>query len=660
MCGIAGIINFNGPEDKEPLLRRMIGIMRHRGPDAAGIYMDEKAGLAHSRLSILDLLGGDQPIHNEDKTIWIVFNGEIFNYPELRDSLSSKGHRFYTQTDTEVLVHLFEEKGVDMFSDLNGQFALAIWDTKQNKLILARDRVGIRPLFYYQNNGRFVFGSEIKSLFVDRDIPCDINSVVLAQIFTAWTPMDSGTPFKCIHQICPGHYGVVSKNGVVSNPYWDLNFNQAMDREKEISEWTEELYSLILESTRIRLRADVPVGAYLSGGIDSTYISSLVKQHFNNRLSTFSVRFTDNQFDETLFQQKAIDSLRTEHHSILCSEEDISESFSKIVWHTEMPVFRTSPAPFFHLSKLVLNNDYKVVLTGEGADEIFAGYNVFKEDRVRRFWAKEPNSIIRPLLLKNLYPYIFKKENKKHEKFLIQFFQKNLTETQLPVYSHFLRWQNMNQIKNLFSNSLKNKIPNLEETIEQYTSTLPKDFMQWDPLSRAQFTEIKLFLSHYILSSQGDRMAMANSVEARYPFLDHRVIDFACRLPTKFKLNGLTEKYILKKIAEGQIPQEIVDRPKQPYRAPISRCFFGSEQHEYVDEMFSEDKLKNFGYFDPIKVRKLVEKCKKQKGQLLSERENMAVVGILSTQLLHHHFIENFPAYPIEEPKDIKVYGRQN
>ncbi len=657
MCGIAGIINFNGSEDKKNLLTKMIGVVRHRGPDATGMYVNGPAGLAHARLSIIDLNTGDQPIHNEDKTIWIVFNGEIFNYPELRKELIKKGHRFNTESDTEVLVHMYEERGTDMFEHLNGQFAFAIWDSNKKSLLLGRDCVGIRPLFYSIADNRLVFGSEIKSIFADDSVDRKIDPKVLSDIFTSWTPKKSETPFTNIYQIPPGHYAEFSKDGLIIKSYWSLSFDKFESTERSIEDWAEEFNALILDAARIRLRADVPVGAYLSGGIDSTYISSLVKNNFNNKLSTFSVAFTDKRFDETSFQNKAKSALNTEHHSIQCSEQDIGNVFPKIIWHTEMPIFRTAPAPLFHLSKLVRDNNFKVVLTGEGADEMFAGYNIFKEDRVRRFWAKNPNSTFRPALLAKLYPYIFNKNNKRSNIFIERFFKKNLTDTDSPIYSHMLRWQNTSQLKSFFSDDYKSQLPDLRDFIARHTATLPNDYMSWHPLSRAQYTEISLFLSNYLLSSQGDRMAMGNSVEGRYPFLDHRIIEFAAKLPPKFKLNGLTEKYILKKAAQGKIPQELIDRPKQPYRAPISRCFFGDEKLDYVDELLSEEKLRDYGYFDSEKVSKLKAKCEDRGGQLISERENMAVVGILSTQLLHHQFIENFPAHPIEEPKAMKVYG---
>jgi asparagine synthase (glutamine-hydrolysing) len=641
MCGIAGIINYRSAEEKKSLLLKMSARLRHRGPDASGIYTRGPAGLAHTRLSIIDLNSGDQPIHNEDKSIWIVFNGEIFNYPELREQLVSKGHRFYTKTDTEVIIHLYEEFGTQMFEHLNGQFAFAIWDLNTEELLLGRDRMGIRPLFYFHQHHRLVFASEIKAIFTDNTVPRQIDPNNLSDLFTCWSSFGDQTCFKNIFQVPPGHYARFSTKGLEINRYWELPFGRNSYQDRPVSDWADELNEILLDATRIRLRADVPVGAYLSGGIDSTYISALVKNNFNNRLSTFSVGFTDKQFDESCFQKTAVDYLGTDHKTISCSYDDIGKIFPRVIWHTETPIIRTAPAPLMLLSKLVRESNYKVVLTGEGADEIFAGYNIFKEDKVRRFWAKDPDSRMRPRLLEKLYPYIFSQNNSKAVKFLEQFFKNGMMELDSPVYSHMLRWKNTSHLKQFFSKELKDQTSDLDDFTTRYSKTLPGDFISWDTLSRAQYIENKIFLSNYLLSSQGDRMAMANSIEGRYPFLDHRVIEFAAKLPPHIRMNGMTEKYILKKAAKGLIPSQLINRPKQPYRAPISQAFLGETRHEYVDELLSEKTIQEYGYFDPKKTTRLLKKCRQQKGTLLSERENMALVGILSTQLLDSLFIKN-------------------
>jgi asparagine synthase (glutamine-hydrolysing) len=642
MCGIAGIINYRSKEEKKSLLLTMSAFLHHRGPDASGTYTRGPAGLAHTRLSIIDLNSGDQPIHNENKSIWIVFNGEIFNYPELREQLISEGHRFYTKTDTEVIVHLYEEFGTQLFEHLNGQFAFAIWNLNTEELLLGRDRMGIRPLFYYHKHRRLVFASEIKAIFADNSIPRQIDPNNLSDLFTCWSSFGDQTCFKDIYQVPPGHYARFSTKGLKIKQYWELPFGKRSYQDRPVSDWADELNKILLDATRIRLRADVPVGAYLSGGIDSTYTSALVKNNFNNKLSTFSVGFSDKQFDESSFQKTAVDYLGTDHKTISCSYDDIGEIFPRVIWHTETPVIRTAPAPLMMLSQLVRENNFKVVLTGEGADEIFAGYNIFKEDKVRRFWAKNPDSQMRPRLLEKLYPYIFSQNNSKAVKFLEQFFKNGMMDLDSPVYSHMLRWKNTSQLKQFFSKELKDQTTDLDDFTYRYTKTLPGDFMSWDPLSRAQYTENKIFLSNYLLSSQGDRMAMANSIEGRYPFLDHRVIEFAAKLPPHIRLNGMTEKYILKKAAKGLIPSQLIERPKQPYRAPISQAFIGETRHDYVQDLLSEKTIQEYGYFDPKKTTRLLKKCQQQNGTLLSERENMALVGILSTQLLDFQFIKNF------------------
>lgn len=656
MCGIVGMVDFNNSEPKEPLLRRMLGLIRHRGPDAFGIYTDNSVGLASARLSIIDITGGDQPLHNEDKSIWIVYNGEVFNYPELREDLNSRGHQFYTRTDTEVLVHLYEEYGADFLKYLNGQFAFAVWDRSKGKLLLGRDRLGIRPLFYYNNGCRLVFGSEIKTLFADSNIPRSLDTQTLSDIFTCWAPLGHLTAFKGIYQLLPGHYAIFDHKGLSTHAYWHLSFTSSNNGSRSLENWAEELGELLEDATRIRLRADVPVGAYFSGGLDSTYITSLVKRRFNNKVCTFSVRFTDDRFDETSYQSKAIRALKTDHRGIRCSESDIGKVFPEVIWHTEVPILRTAPAPLFQLSKLVRENSFKVVLTGEGSDEIFAGYDIFKEDRIRRFWGREPISKMRPRLLQKLYPDIFAQEDTRTRMFLEGFFRKGLTQVDSPVYSHLIRWENGSHIKTFFSAELQKELENEKNFADRFIATLPAEFMDWHPLSRAQYIEISIFLSNYLLSSQGDRVAMGHSVEGRFPFLDYRVVEFASRVPPAYRLNGLKDKYILRKVAGDLIPNVLAQRPKQPYRAPISRCFLGPHSSDYIEDILSERALQQTGYFNPAKVVKLVEKCRKGQGHLLSERENMALVGIISTQLLDYQFLRNFPAYLNQEPKNVKIF----
>ena len=378
MCGIAGILGNTMPVgEKERLLKRMLGLIRHRGPDSFGIFLDPEVGLASARLSIIDLAGGDQPIHNEDQSVWIVFNGEIFNYPEIRADLESRGHRFYTDTDTEVLVHLYEDEAEGLFRHLNGQFAFAIWDRKKRSLLLGRDRLGIRPLFYTQRNGELIFGSEIKTIFARHSVPRSIDRGTLSDIFICWAPLGDATAFEGIKQIPPGSYAIYKDGRLEIKPYWKLQFQRQCES-KPFPVLLEEMKELLRDATRIRLRADVPVGAYLSGGLDSSFITSVVKKNFNNQLRTFSISFADERFDEEAFQEQAVSYLDTDHSMIRCGYRDIGEQLPSVVWHTETPILRTAPIPLYRLAKLVRDNNYKVVLTGEGSDEIFGGYDIYQ------------------------------------------------------------------------------------------------------------------------------------------------------------------------------------------------------------------------------------------------------------------------------------------
>jgi len=619
----------------------MVAMVNHRGPDYSGFHVDGSVGLGHARLSILDLDGGSQPMCNEDKTVWITFNGEIFNYVELRDDLIKKGHRFHTQSDTEVIVHLYEEKGEDCVQDLNGQWAFAIWDTKHQRLFLSRDRLGVRPLFYTQTGDGFLFGSEIKSLFAVPSVLRAIDVQALDELLTFWVTLSPRTIFSGISELSPGHSLVLEGGEVRVRPYWELDYTSSVSVKDE-EDARERLLVLLLEATRIRLRSDVPVGAYLSGGLDSTVIAALVKKLGTTHLRTFSVAFADKEFDESNFQNEASEFLKTEHRSISCSSQDIGRVFPEVIWHTEKPVLRTAPAPMFLLSKLVREQGYKVVLTGEGSDEVLGGYDIFKEAKIRRFWAKYPESKFRPILLRRLYPYM-KNLQSQPDVYLRAFFHVRKNDLASPFFSHLPRWDMTSKLKLFLSKDTRDRLKHCN-AIGQLDAKLPSRFWQWDGFSQAQYLEAAYLLPGYILSSQGDRMAMAHSVEGRFPFLDHRVVEFASSLSSQLKMKVLDEKYLLKAAVGDLIPHTIRRRPKQPYRAPDSRSFLvresGRSLMEYVEELLGPRSISETGLFDPVSVSKLVAKARE--GQAVGVKDNMAFVGILSTQLVVDRFIKNF------------------
>jgi len=642
MCGIAGIVKQNSMRAERPLLEHMIGMVNHRGPDAAGFHLSGSVGLAHARLSIIDVGGGHQPMHNEDKTVWITFNGEIFNYVELREDLIRKGHRFQTQSDTEVIVHLYEEKGEDCVQYLNGQWAFAIWDSRSERLFLSRDRVGVRPLFYAKTAEGFVFGSEIKSLLVVPSVHRAIDLEALDELFTFWVTLPPRTIFSDVSELPPGHSLIFHRGDVQIQPYWRLDYNPSSGPKTE-EEAREGLLELLLDATRIRLRSDVPVGAYLSGGLDSTVIAALVKKLGTTHLRTFSVAFEDKEFDESSFQNEASSFLKTDHQGVLCASQDIGRVFPDVIWHTEKPVLRTAPAPLFLLSKLVRDQGYKVVLTGEGSDEMLGGYDIFKEAKIRRFWAEYPESKVRPILLRRLYPYM-KNLQSQPDAYLRAFFHVRKDDLESPFFSHLPRWDMTSRLKVFFSRETRERVKN-SNAMGSIEGQLPSRYRQWDSFSQSQYLEAAYLLPGYILSSQGDRMAMAHSVEGRYPFLDYRVVEFASRLSPKLKMKVLNEKYLLKAAVGNLIPAAIRNRHKQPYRAPDSQSFFvegkSGKLFEYVEELLAPRAVSGAGVFDSGTVEKLLAKARQ--GQVVGVKDNMAFVGILSTQLVVDQFIKNFP-----------------
>ncbi len=639
MCGIAGALYLKpGRTPSRALLAAMVEQLGHRGPDGTGFHRDDQIGLGHARLSIIDLVTGDQPIHNEDESVWVVFNGEIFNYLELRAELESRGHRFYTRSDTEVIVHLYEERGEDFVDELNGQFAIALWDKREKKLLLIRDRPGMLPLFYHRQADRLLFASEVKALLPVLGVAPRLNRQALHQLMTFWSPVSPQTMFEDIFEVSPGEIVRVHDGKVTKRRYWDFDYPLQNDYADEPEgRLAEQLHELLIDATRIRLRSDVPVGAYLSGGLDSSIITALIHHHGAVPLRTFSIGFEDRSLDESAFQERLIAHLQANHSSIRCSYPDIGEAFLSTIRHTESPVLRTAPVPMRLLSSLVREQSYKVVLTGEGSDEVFGGYDIFKEAKVRHFWARHPESRLRPLLLMRLYPYL-QVSPARAQSYLKIFFGQALDQPELPHFSHVPRWVTTAGCKELFSDEMKAAAGT--DPIETLLATLPPDFTRWHPFNRAQYLECKSLLPGYLLSSQGDRMLMASSVEGRFPFLDHRVIQFAGRLHPDLKMRVLDEKYLLKKAAGHYLPREIVRRPKQPYRAPDIAAFFGDRTPDFVYELLSPEKISAFGYFDPGRISLLLKKIRH--GRTIGNKDNMSLVGALSTQCWHHLFVERY------------------
>ncbi|MCP3369511.1 asparagine synthase (glutamine-hydrolyzing) [Bradyrhizobium cajani] len=653
MCGIAGIValSANAPGPSRNALLRMIGALAHRGPDEQGLYRDQFAGLAHARLSIIDIAGGQQPLSDPDGPAWIVFNGEVFNYIELREQLTSLGHRFRTRSDTEVVLQAYRAWGEAAFARMNGQWAVAIWDASARRLVLSRDRTGICPLYLCNHRGQLYFASEIKAIFAaNRAIPRAIDPAGIDQTFTFWSTVPPQCVFEGITEVEPGHVRSYERGRVSDYAYWTPRYPLRSDQHFISStacndDVIDAVRNALETATALRMvRSDVPVGSYLSGGLDSSLVAAMGSRFAGRRFQTFSVRFADAEYDETSYQRLMARTIGSEHHELLVSRQDIAKTFPNVIHHTERPILRTAPVPLFLLSRLVRERGIKVVLTGEGADEVFAGYDLFREGKIRRFWGRAPASTRRAALLKRLYPYI-SRSPVHMQAISLKFFAHGISATDAPGFAHDPRWRSTSAIKRLFSEDMR-AASSRSDPVTELLDRLPADFSDWTPLAQDQYLESKTLLAGYLLSSQGDRMLMANSVEGRLPFLDNDVVELANSLPDACKLRILDEKHVLKRVAQSQLPAEIVRRKKQPYRTPNALCFLGKDSPAYVDEALSGASIRAANIFDPAAVERLRTKCRAhaQAGDGdLSNFDNMALVGVLSTQLLFQQFVADHP-----------------
>lgn len=638
MCGIAGVLaaaSASPPPLEE--LRRMVAMLGHRGPDGYGLYRDRSMGLAHARLSIIDLAGGAQPVRNGDGSLWLTFNGEIFNYIELRRDLAAQGHRFYTEGDSEVIVHCYERYGPRAWSMLNGQFAFALWDSGRGLLWLVRDRLGILPLHYARTDDHLIFASEAKALFAGGRVQPAFDARALGETFTCWSAAAPRTVFAGVHSVRPGACLRIDRSlGMVESNYWEplademeaLSADAAADR----------LEGLLSRAVGLRLRADVPVGCYLSGGLDSSVISSLGSELGGETMETFGIRFADPRFDESAEQHRVVRHLGTRHHPITCDGAAIRNSLADVVWQCETPLLRTSPVPLFLLSRMVRQAGMRTVLTGEGADELLAGYSIFKEDAVRRFWARRPDSRLRPLLLDRIHHYVGDAGSR--PALWRSFFGHGLADTGHPFYSHLIRWRNTAWTLRLLTPEVGAAF-DLDAMMAEAAREMPRSWHRMDDLARAQWIEIRSFMSSYLLPCQGDRVAMAHGVETRYPFLDPEVVDFCLALPRPLKLRGLKDKLTLRRVAARRLPPETWARRKQPFRAPIGGALFGPEAQGHFDDLLGDDALSALGWINVPAAARLLRRAREHEGNV-SEREEMGLVGMLTLAMLANAFGAGF------------------
>jgi len=634
MCGIAGI--FNGCQGKltqKSIIEDMIAALSHRGPDEWGEYLADGIALGHTRLSIIDLSGGQQPMASN--RFVISYNGEIYNYIELRQELE-KDHNvmFSTSSDTEVVLMALEVYGPEALKKFNGQFAFIVWDKAEKRLIIARDRYGIRPLYILKHRGGYYFSSELKALDTIQGYTrhFDINN--LFQHALLWNTLGDQTVYKNIRSLPGGTYEVYETGSPPKkNRYYEIGESYGNAPPPNINQAIEEFSELLNDSVRLRLRSDVPVATYLSGGIDSSVITYLTALHSTKKFKTFSVSFKDKEFDESAYQREMVQSVNSEHFDLCIDSATIDHNFLDVIYHTERPIFRTAPVPLYLLSEKVRDQGIKVVLTGEGADEILFGYDSYKELKLLEFWNRNPKSNIRPQLIKKLYPHLQHYADPRQFGLLRMYY-----ENFLGSYNNGLAGLNIRASNNKVVANFLNKDHKLflceEKLLADIKNILPDNFHSWSLLQKNQFLEIKTLLSGYLLSSQGDRMSMAHSVEGRYPFLDHRVVEKLFCYPDSYKLNVLKQKYILGQAFNKAIPKSIINRPKRPYMAPDLKSFFREGRLTEQAAFFCSDKiLDEYGIFDKKYVNRLINKFKRGLPAKIGYRDNMLITFILSCQM---------------------------
>jgi asparagine synthase (glutamine-hydrolysing) len=581
MCGICGVMNLSehGHIEKT-LLAQMSNTLTHRGPDSDGYFLADGVGFGFRRLSIIDLCGGNQPMSNEDESVHLICNGEIFNYLALRRDLVARGHQFRSQSDVEVLVHLYEEEGEELLKKLNGQFAIAIFDERRRRLLLARDHFGVIPLFYTVVNGTFIFASEIKAILTHPAVERRVDLTGLDQVFSLPGLVSPRTMFEGINSLPPGHYLNVTDGSVRVCEYWDVPYPREAEfnYDKSESYCADGLEEKLLQSVRYRLQADVPAGAYLSGGLDSSLITSMMKAVSPEPRATFSIAFEDSSFTEEKYQRLVVNHTGLPHQQIDFNTGDIADRLEQVVWHCECPLKESYNTTSLALSNAAHSQGVRVILTGEGADELFAGYTSYRFDAFRSQQASgKPVSVEETELRRKLWGD--------------------------PEFCYETEQSPFKSVKqSLFSQQVNERYDDFDFT--RFGVIQPRKLEGLHVLHRRSYLDMKLRLADHLLADHGDRMLLAHSVEGRYPFLDIDLMNFAAQIPPDLKLHGFREKYILRKVGEKYLPRQILNREKFAFAAPGSPHLL-RQRIDWVQDLLSYETIERQGYFNPDEVEKL-------------------------------------------------------
>jgi asparagine synthase (glutamine-hydrolysing) len=604
-------------------VRRMCQTIIHRGPDDEGIYAQGPVGLGMRRLSIIDLSGGHQPIHNEDKTIWVVYNGEVYNFPELRTELKGRGHQFYTHTDTEVIVHLYEEMGANCVRKLRGMFALALYDERRESLLLARDRLGKKPLHYALSSGRLLFGSEIKALLALAPELTDVDPEGLLQYFYFGYIPDPHTAFVRIKKLPPGHLLEYAKGRIEVRQYWDLPVYGTYDPVSE-EECLEQLEERLAEAVRIRLISDVPLGALLSGGVDSSLVVGLMARASSGAIKTFTIGFNNQDFNEAQYARAVAERFGTEHHELVV-EPDIQDTLDHLSRTLEEPFGDSSMVPTYHVSRMARQH-VTVALSGDGGDETFGGYDRYQVQLDRQKFDRIPKWMGR-YFRQHLYPWLSPSAYGRRFAFNVSLPERDRyldSIAHLPVFD---------RERQLFSDELLSwtrEYPSPNQLFQEYFEKAPAA----DALSQLLYVDTKTYLTADVLAKV-DRMSMLNSLEVRCPLLDHVCVEWAARLASSWKVRFGDRKYVLKKLAERiGVPKKVLHRPKQGFAMPLTHWWRKELKNEML-ELLVEPRTLQRGYFNPQGVRQLVS-------EQMSGRRNRPydLWLLLVFELWHRNFLE--------------------
>jgi asparagine synthase (glutamine-hydrolysing) len=649
VCGIAGILHADPARAvDEATLRRMAAAIRHRGPDGYGIASGGGAGLVSTRLAIFDIPSGWQPMQGAHRDTVMVYNGEVFNHYELRRELESQGERFRTTSDTEILLRLLDRDGPQALERCNGQWGIAHLDRPSRTLTLIRDRFGVRPLHYASlPDGGIVFSSEVKGILASGLVEARPDLEGIDEVFTFWAARPPRCAFEGIRLLPPGHLLVWRDGEIVEErPWWEPRYAVGAPAPAP-----EELGELLRDSVRLRLRADVPVGCYLSGGLDSSLTTALAVEQTDHQLRTFSLAFRDPLFDESAFQRQVAEELGTQHHVIEIGPEEITDAFQDVMRHLETPVIRSAGVPLYLLAQSTREQGITVVATGEGADELYWGYDLFKEAKVRAFCARDPDAAWRASLFDRMYPYFASTGGRRGESWRRFFLDAGPACD--PLFSHQTRFAATSGVKSLYSGDTRAALAGVDP-LERLRDDLPEEFGRMSVLERAAYLELTTLLGNHLLAAQADRVGMAHGIEGRFPFLDHRVFAHSVATRPQDKLAGLREKIAVRRVAAEVVPPIVAQRPKQPYRAPEAAAFFANEP-EWVTERLSPEAVRAVGIYDERAVAGLVRRCRA--GRATGFRENMALMGVLSTQVWHETFCTGTMRFP-EEQGEPRVHLR--